>query len=144
MIIFVDTSIGRHHDGGIGGQCQAPWVLRWLCRLDTRTGRTQSRATPGCRAALVSHKGAAAGIHSYSRGGVEPPVALLWEPNLKRNSASPVHLHGMVMEIYRYNLILVHKMGPCKVLVSGLMAPKMANQLATGPEGKDAATCQTQ
>lgn len=109
-----------------------------------RTGGTQSRATPGCHAALVSHKDAAAGIHSHSRGGVELPVALLWEPDLKRNSASPVHLHGMVMEIYCYNLILVHKVEPCEVLVSGLMAPQMANQLASGPEVKAAATSQTQ
>lgn len=46
------------------------------------------------------------------------------------------------MEVRYYNLILVvhsHKMGPCKVAVSGPTAPKTANQFAIGLEGKDAA-----
>lgn len=48
----------------------------------------------------------------------------------------------MVMEVRHDNLILVvysHKMGPCKVAVSGPTAPKTANQLAIGLESKDAA-----
>lgn len=46
------------------------------------------------------------------------------------------------MEIRYYNLILVvhsHKVGPCKVAVSGPTASKTPNKLAIGLEGEDTA-----
>lgn len=91
----VVASISHHHVA-IRGQCQALWTIQWFCRC-VDIGQEGARAVEYLDAAVapVSHNDVSIGVHSYSCGGVELPIAFAMGAKLEEElSIGTVHLAG--------------------------------------------------
>lgn len=90
----VVASISHHHVA-IRGQCQALWAIQWLCRC-VDIGQEGARAVEHLDTAVapVGHDDVPIGVHSYSCGGVELPIALTMGAKLEEElSIGTVYLH---------------------------------------------------